>query len=80
MRWGLNRSSRPRDGLCPNQIAVVGDRLYTDILMAHRAGALEVLVLTGEATMRDAEQANPAPDLVVPSLAELGGLFAVIRA
>lgn len=69
-----------RHGLHPSQIAMVGDRIYTDILMAHRADALGVLVLTGEATARDAEQANPRPHLVVPSLAQFGALLAEARA
>jgi HAD superfamily hydrolase (TIGR01450 family) len=68
-----------RHGLRPAQIAMVGDRIYTDILMAHRADAFGVLVLTGEATLRDAEQAQPRPHLVVPSLAELGELLASSR-
>lgn len=68
-----------RHGLRADQIAMVGDRIYTDLLMAHRAGALGVLVLTGEATADDAARANPAPDLVLPSLAELGMLLAAHR-
>jgi NagD protein len=68
-----------RHGLRPAQIAMVGDRIYTDILMAHRADAFGVLVLTGEATAGDAEQANPRPHLVVPSLAELGAFLAKAR-
>jgi NagD protein len=68
-----------RHGLRPRQIAMVGDRIYTDILMAHRADALGVLVLTGEATAQDAAQATPPPPLVVPSLAELGALLAESR-
>lgn len=68
-----------RHGLKPSEIAMVGDRIYTDILMAHRADAFGVLVLTGEATVRDAEQANPRPHLVVPSLAELGALLTAAR-
>src|SRR5258706_387940 len=58
--------------LQPQNLAMVGDRLYTDIAMARQAGALGVLVLTGETTAEQAAQASPAPDLVVPSLAEFG--------
>jgi HAD superfamily hydrolase (TIGR01450 family) len=59
-------------GLQPHNLAMVGDRLYTDIAMARRAGALGVLVLTGETTAEQAAEASPAPDLVLPSLKELG--------
>lgn len=68
-----------RHGLQPHQIAMVGDRIYTDILMAHRAHAFGVLVLTGEATAADAERASQPPHLVVPSLAELGARLAAAR-
>jgi NagD protein len=68
-----------RHGLRPSQIAMVGDRIYTDIQMAHRAGALGVLVLTGEATVQDAEQARPPPHFVVPSLTEFGELLTESR-
>lgn len=56
----------------PHNLAMVGDRLYTDIAMAHNAGALGVLVLTGESDAEDAAQYSPAPDLVVADLAEFG--------
>lgn len=65
-----------RHGLEPRQIAMVGDRLYTDVAMAQRAHAFGVLVLSGEATAEDAAAARPAPDLVVPTLAEFGALLA----
>jgi HAD superfamily hydrolase (TIGR01450 family) len=68
-----------RHDLNPNQIAMVGDRIYTDILMAHRAEALGVLVLTGEATEKDVARADQRPHLVVPSLAEFGELLARSR-
>lgn len=61
--------------LRPEQLAMVGDRLYTDMEMARRAGALGVLVLTGETKAQDVAQAANAPDLVVPSLRELGLLL-----
>ena len=61
-----------RHSLQPANLAMVGDRLYTDIAMARRAGALGVLVLTGETTAAQAANHSPAPDLVVASLAEFG--------
>ena len=59
-------------GLRPDQCAMVGDRLYTDIAMANRAGVVGVLVLSGEATREDV-QALPAdalqtPDVIVESV------------
>ncbi len=59
-------------GLKPEQLAMVGDRLYTDMVMARRSGAMAILVLTGETTAADAARAEPAPDLVVMDLGELG--------
>jgi NagD protein len=59
-------------GMKPANLAMVGDRLYTDIAMARQAGALGVLVLTGETSAEQAAQSSPPPDLVVPSLAEFG--------
>jgi len=58
--------------LDPQNLAIVGDRLYTDMAMAHRAGALGVLVLTGETDADDAARSSPAPDLIVADLAEFG--------
>jgi len=64
-----------RHSLAPENLAMVGDRLYTDMEMAHRTGAFGVLVLTGEATAAEAKKHTPAPDLVVPTLAEFGELL-----
>ena len=61
-----------RHSLAPDQLAMVGDRLYTDMAMAHRAGALGVLVLTGETNAAAANQHSPKPDLIVAGLKELG--------
>jgi NagD protein len=64
-----------RDSLAPENLAMVGDRLYTDMAMARRVGALGVLVLTGEATAAEAENHVPRPEIVVPTLAEFGELL-----
>jgi HAD superfamily hydrolase (TIGR01450 family) len=58
-------------GLQPNNCAMVGDRLYTDIEMAERSGVHGILVLSGEATMSDASVASQKPSLVVDSVASL---------
>jgi len=59
-------------GLRPDQCALVGDRLYTDMAMANRAGVVGVLVLSGEATQEDVaaleDDALQQPDVVVDSI------------
>jgi HAD superfamily hydrolase (TIGR01450 family) len=68
-----------RHSLEPSQLAMVGDRLYTDMAMAHRAGAVGVLVLTGETTSEAVAKHSPAPDLVVAGLSELGDQLQAVR-
>ena len=58
-------------GLQPHEIAMVGDRLYTDIEMAHRAGVIGVLVLSGEATREDLKTSGLHPEIVVENILEL---------
>ena len=62
-------------GLENSRCAMVGDRLYTDIAMATRAGVKGVLVLSGEATKDDVaalpEGAEQNPSLIVGSVDEL---------
>jgi NagD protein len=68
-----------RHGLRPDNLAMVGDRLYTDMAMARRTGVLGVLVLTGETTAEEAARHTPPVDLVVPDLAEFGEMLKVAR-
>ena len=70
-----------RLGLEPSQIAMVGDRLYTDIAMARNAGAVGVLVLSGESTLEDVASApaGSKPDLVCENVLEFGRLLRVAR-
>ncbi|MCR4921347.1 MAG: HAD-IIA family hydrolase [Bacteroidaceae bacterium] len=70
---------RQQRNLQPEEIAMVGDRIYTDIEMARRAGALGVLVLSGETTMQIVNEAPNKPDLILPSVKELGELLARSR-
>lgn len=60
-------------GFRPEELAVIGDRLYTDIALAHGTPVTSILVLTGEASRKDAETAPTPPDLIVESLAETAG-------
>ncbi len=64
-----------RHGLQPDQIAMVGDRIYTDVEMAHNAGAMGVLVLSGETTIEIADQAERQPHLIAENIATLGELL-----
>lgn len=75
-----------RHGLKPEEIAMIGDRIYTDTAMAHNAGAVGVLVLSGETTLETAEKVredaatnpNPEfypPDVIVRDIKELGELI-----
>ena len=79
-----------RHGLKPEEIAMVGDRIYTDTAMAHNAGAVGVLVLSGETTIETAlkvaedAKVNPAPeffppDVIARDIRELGDLIIEAR-
>ena len=50
---------------------MVGDRLYTDMEMAERAGVHGILVLSGEAALADLEGSGLSPSLVVGSVGSL---------
>jgi NagD protein len=67
---------RQRLGLERSQMAIVGDRLCTDMAMARRAGVMGVLVLSGEARLQDLEEIPDRPDLVVAHAGVLGQLLA----
>jgi HAD superfamily hydrolase (TIGR01450 family) len=69
-----------RHGLAPNELAMVGDRLYTDIAMAKKAGSLAVLVLSGEATREQAGAAAERPDIVVEDIGDFGQRLEQARA
>jgi NagD protein len=65
---------RDRNGLRPDEIAMVGDRIYTDIEMGRRAGAVSVLVLSGETTLETALEVGTA-DFICRDLEELGDMI-----
>ena len=63
-----------RFGYESDEVAMVGDRIYTDIEMAHNAGAFGVLVLSGETTLEVCDAAPKQPHLVCDSIEVLGEL------
>ncbi len=70
---------RRRHGLAPEEIAMCGDRIYTDVAMAFNAGALGVLVLSGETTLDTALAAERMPDVVARDIAAFGSLLREAR-
>lgn len=54
------------------EIAMVGDRLYTDIAAGRNNGLKSVLVLSGEASMEDVLKSDVLPHLIFDSVKELG--------
>ena len=65
-----------RHNLRPEEIIMTGDRIYTDVEMAHNAGAMGVLVLSGETTLEVADRAERQPHLIVENIGVLGELLA----
>ncbi|MDR2046866.1 MAG: HAD-IIA family hydrolase [Clostridiales bacterium] len=58
-------------GVEPRRIAMVGDRLYTDIRFGNNFKFLSILVLTGEATEETLRTSRDKPDLTLGSVADL---------
>ncbi|WP_130837049.1 HAD-IIA family hydrolase [Lachnoclostridium sp. Marseille-P6806] len=52
-------------------VAMVGDRLYTDVTAGIRGGLTSILVLSGEARAEDAAASPERPDLIYPALRDI---------
>ena len=61
-----------KTGISNDKIAMVGDRLYTDIAAGVNAGAVSVCVMSGETTREMLENSDVKPDYVFPSVIEIG--------
>lgn len=64
-----------RTGYSKDEIAMVGDRLSTDIRFGLLNGILSVLVLTGEASLEDVETENIHPDIILNHASEIADYF-----
>lgn len=63
-----------KTGLPLEQIAMIGDRLYTDIALG-RTGIKTILVLSGETVLNDIKSGEFKPDLICDNLAELNSIL-----
>ena len=58
-------------GFKPEETAVIGDRLYTDIACGVNAGISSIFVLSGEGTMEDVEASDVKPEFIFENIREL---------
>jgi 4-nitrophenyl phosphatase len=63
-----------RTGFRKSEIAIIGDRLYTDIAMGG-AGIATILVLSGETKLKDLENSGIIPDIIVDDLMGVVGMM-----
>ena len=57
-----------KTGFKPQETALIGDRLYTDIACGFNAGICSILVLSGEGTLEDVEKSDVKPDHIFENI------------
>lgn len=62
-------------GCKPEQIAIIGDRLYTDIKVADGSDVTSILVMSGETKEKDIEESEVKPDIVIDHIGRLAELL-----
>ncbi len=60
-----------RENVPYDKIAMVGDRIYTDVKTGINAGVTSVLVLSGETTLEDYEKSDVRPEYVLGSVKDI---------
>ena len=73
------RCIQAKYGLAPDEVAMCGDRIYTDVATARNAGSLGVLVLSGETTLETAVNSDPQPAITALNIEEFGKLLIASR-
>ncbi len=68
---GIVEAVKRRTGLDVNELAMVGDRLYTDIETGLRSGMLSILVMSGETTEEMLAESETVPDLKFGRLSDM---------
>lgn len=72
---GIVEAVLRRTGLETGELAMVGDRLYTDIETGLRSGMLSILVMTGETTEETLAASDTVPDLKFGRLSDMNDLL-----
>jgi HAD superfamily hydrolase (TIGR01450 family) len=72
---GIVEAAVARTGLEPRQMAMVGDRLYTDVETGLKHGMLSILVLSGETTPEMAAESPIKPHLTFSRLSDMNDLL-----
>lgn len=60
-----------KTGFAPEETALMGDRLYTDIACGVNAGITTIFVLSGEGTMEDVAESNEKPTFIYKNIREV---------
>ncbi len=60
-----------KTGFSPNETAIIGDRLYTDIACGINAGVCSIFVLSGEGTLDDIKTTEVHPDYIYKDIKTL---------
>ena len=68
---GIMDEAAARTGFSFSEMAIVGDRLYTDVAAGRNHGVTSVLVLSGETSAEDLEKSEIRPDLVFGRLSDM---------
>lgn len=72
---GIVEAAVRRTHIAPAQMAMVGDRLYTDIETGIRSGMLSVLVMSGETTREMLASSATRPDYTFDRLCDMNPLL-----
>ena len=60
-----------RYGYTKDETVMIGDRVYTDIAAGYNAGVDTVLVLSGEGTVKDADESDTKPTYIIENIKEV---------
>ena len=70
---------RDKYGLESDEVAMIGDRIYTDVAAGRNAGGLGILVLSGETSLETAMASDPVPELTATDISVVGELLRKAR-